>query len=90
LLFHCCSWLVLSILRYLYIVRIKWIEIRFPDPRFLGKLSVLAVFVVFLTSFGFVFLTAFLCGWPKQKLFEMPRLQKIISVRYNLYYLKLR
>ncbi len=87
LLFHCCSWFVLSILRYVYIVHKAWIENKFPDPDVLGRLSILSVFSTFLACFGYILLTASLCGWPKNKIFEMPRVQKIITFRFKFYVL---
>ena len=87
LLFHCCSWFVLSILRYVYIVHKTRIENKFPDPDVLGKLSVLAVFATFFACFGYILLIAYLCGWPKFKIFEMPRLQKVITGRFDIKFL---
>ena len=31
LLFHCCCWCVLSVLRYLYIIKPKWLHKTFPN-----------------------------------------------------------
>jgi hypothetical protein len=46
--FHCISWCMTSILRYLYILHSNWINVNFEDQRKLSALSLLFVFVTFI------------------------------------------
>ena len=56
MLFHCTTWSVTSVLRYLYILHDRWIDKTFPDQRRLTSVSILAVFLIF-----FAVLTPFIC-----------------------------
>ncbi len=37
LIFHCCCWFVVSLLRYLYIIHKDWLLNRYPDPKYLNR-----------------------------------------------------
>jgi hypothetical protein len=80
LMFHCCCWLILSLLRFFYIIHKDWLLRRFPDPKTLNRLAVGAVFVIFSTCSSIIVVVCWLCGWPRIKIFEMPMPQKAISV----------
>ena len=47
MIFHCVTWSVTSVLRYIYILHGEWIEEKFPDQRTLTTTSILAVLVIF-------------------------------------------
>jgi hypothetical protein len=76
LLFHCSSWCVLSLLRYMYIIHKSWIDETFPEPFKLLLLSVVGV--IFLFSFGLftIILTVTQFGWPAVKIANMPNVAK--------------
>jgi hypothetical protein len=75
-LFHCSSWCILSVLRYLYIIHKSWIDEKFPEHFKLLLLSVLGV--IFLFSFGLftIILTVTQFGWPAVKVANMPDVAK--------------
>jgi amino acid transporter len=78
-LFHCCSWLIVSILRFIYIIHKDWLFKRFPDPKVLNRLAIASVFLSFLTCWLILIIVIVLCGWPRLKIFEMPMPQKAMS-----------
>jgi hypothetical protein len=80
LLFHCCSWLIVSLLRYTYIINNDWLFARFPDPKVLNRLAIASVFFTFLMSWFIITFVCWVCGWPTVKVFEMPMPQKAISI----------
>jgi hypothetical protein len=80
LLFHCCCWLIVSILRFLYIIHKDWILLRFPEAKVLNRLVITSVFCTYLTCWLIVIFVCVLCGWPGLKLFEMPMPQRAIAV----------
>jgi len=94
LLFHHSSWMVLSCLRYAYIIKPDWLHSKFPDAKPLRRLSIVAVFVSFsmivtivLTAF---FATALHQGWPKTLFFlklEKSKKVTVISAVSVSYYL---
>jgi hypothetical protein len=79
LFFHCCCWLIVSVLRYIYIIHKDWLLRRFPNPKTMNKLAVASVFTIYLAFFSIVVVVCMLCGWPQQKIFEMPMPQRAIS-----------
>jgi hypothetical protein len=79
LLFHCCCWFIVSLLRFMYIVHKDWLFERFPDQIVLNKLAVASVFVTYLVCLLLVIIVCMLCGWPRLKVFEMPMPQKAFS-----------
>jgi len=80
LLFHCCCWLIVSLLRFAYIIHKEWLFTKFPDQKTLNRLAVASVFCSYLVCLLVVTIVAVLCGWPRLKVFEMPMPQKAISV----------
>jgi hypothetical protein len=50
LLFHICSWCILSVLRYLYIIHKSWIEEKFPKPVTFLLWSIFGVFYLFVVG----------------------------------------
>jgi len=79
LLFHCCCWLIVSLLRFFYIIHKDWLFSRFPDPKILNRLAVASIFIIYLICFLIILIVAILCGWPRTKMVEMPMPQKAIS-----------
>jgi hypothetical protein len=80
LLFHCCCWLVVSLLRFIYIIHKHWLLTKFPDQKTLNRLAVASVFFTFLICLLIVLIVSILCGWPRLKTFEMPMPQRAITV----------
>jgi len=79
LLFHCCCWLIVSLLRFIYIIHKDWLFNRFPDTKQLNRLVIASVFFTYFTCLSTVIIICMLCGWPRLKIFEMPMPQKAIS-----------
>jgi hypothetical protein len=80
LLFHCCCWLIVSLLRFAYIIHKEWLFTKFPDQKTLNRSAVASVFCSYLVCLLVVTIVGVLCGWPRLKVFEMPMPQKAISV----------
>ena len=80
LLFHCCCWLIVSVLRFIYIIHKDWLFKRFPEQKILNRLAVASVFLTYITCLLIVIIICMLCGWPREQVFEMPMPQKAISV----------
>jgi amino acid transporter len=80
LLFHCCCWAIVSALRYLYIMKKKWLEEHYPDQKQIKYLSTISLFCLFLFFFGVNVTVITMCGWPKHKIFEANYVQILISV----------
>jgi hypothetical protein len=80
LMFHCCCWLVVSLLRYIYIIHKDWLFKTFPDQKFLNRLAITSVFLAYIFCSLVLFVVCMLCGWPRLKLIEMPMPQKAISL----------
>ncbi len=76
LIFHCCCWFVVSLLRYLYIIHKEWLFSRYPDPKYLNRLTIGSVFLTYITCWLILVGVVSSCGWPRIKLFEMPMPQK--------------
>jgi len=71
IIFHACTWLVMSVLRYLYIVHNHWVDKNFPDARKLTILSLCLTYFIFCIS-TFTFLPLFLINkWPYIEVVEM-------------------
>jgi hypothetical protein len=83
LFFHCCSWSVLSVLRYMYIINKNWLEQTFPDPSSLRKVSFLALFILITINVLTFFATTMYFGYPGVKvmktisLYVLPRANKL-------------
>jgi ABC-type transport system involved in multi-copper enzyme maturation permease subunit len=80
LLFHCCCWLVVSLLRFIYIIHKHWLLTKFPDQKILNRFAVALVFFTYLFCLLIVLSVSMLCGWPRLKSFEMPMPQRAITV----------
>ncbi len=80
LLFHCCCWAIVSALRYLYIMKKKWLEEHYPDQKQIKYLSTISLFCLFLFCSGANLSVITMCGWPKHKIFEANYVQILISV----------
>ncbi len=78
-LFHCCSWFIVSLLRFIYIIHKDWLFLKFPDQKALNRLAVASVFCTYLICLLVVLTVSMLCGWPRLKIFEMPMPQKAIT-----------
>jgi hypothetical protein len=70
--FHCCSWCILSVLRYLYIIHKSWLDKTFPKLCSLFILSIVGVLALFLFGTITVIALAIHLGWPDVKLMKMP------------------
>jgi hypothetical protein len=78
LIFHCCSWCILSILRYMYIIHKSWIDEKFPKPLPLLLLSILGVFSLFTFMLSTIFMVLIHFGWPTVTVLTMPSVAKVI------------
>jgi hypothetical protein len=73
LMFHCCSWCVLSALRYLYIIHENWIHQTFSKPTYVICIGICCIFIIFALSLLINFSAMIIFGWPNKKMFEMSR-----------------
>jgi hypothetical protein len=80
LLFHCCCWLIVSLLRFIYIFHKDWLFKRFPEPKTLNRLVIASVFFAYILCLLTIVIVCMLCGWPRVMVFEMPMPQKAIAV----------
>jgi hypothetical protein len=78
-LFHCCSWCILSCLRYLYIVHSKWLHDRLPNSRTVCVIAILSIFCIFLLTSGAVLGVVMSFGWPYQRAADMSATQRMIN-----------
>jgi hypothetical protein len=79
-LFHCCSWCVLSVLRFLYIVNPDWLHNKFPNPKTLCVLAIFGQFFIFLFSYGIILGTAMYFGWPYKRAIDLTSQQRLIRI----------
>jgi hypothetical protein len=76
-LFHACTWLVMSFLRYVYIVHGNWVHKIFPEAKVLTFVSLSTIYCIYGVSMS-VILPIFLGnGWPYLEVVEMDREPKI-------------
>jgi hypothetical protein len=76
-IFHACTWLVMSVLRYLYIVHNNWVHKTFPDPRKLTILSLCLTCCIYCITI-LTFLPLFLINkWPYIEVIEMEMTDRI-------------
>ena len=80
LMFHCSSWCILSVLRYLYIIHKSWIEKKLPNHRSVFLLSMFGVFFLFSVGLSSVIVTVIQLGWPAVKIGNMPSEAKAICL----------
>ena len=76
--FYLSCWLILSVLRYAYVIKPHWLHEKFPEPRTLLLLSYIGVLSVFTFFYATVLGTLMGFGWPSIKLFNMRTKHKII------------
>jgi hypothetical protein len=79
IMFHCCCWLIVSLLWFVYIFHKDWLFEQFPDPNTLNRLVVASVFLIFLICWSILIAVGMLCGWPRIKVFEMGMPQRAIT-----------
>jgi hypothetical protein len=84
IVFHCCCWCILSILRYLYIVKQPWLDKTFPQPVHLQNLSLFSVIILFTLNFSFGMSTLIYFGYPQVRIMDMAFEQKISVVMIGL------
>jgi hypothetical protein len=91
LLFHCSSWCILSLLRYVYIIHKSWIDEKFPKPIPLLLLSLLGVIIFFAFGLSTIVMTVIHFGWPAVALRDMPSVSKTICLFtiFGVYFLSL-
>jgi hypothetical protein len=80
LLFHFCSWFVLSVLRYFYIVYPDQLHQRFPEPKVLSSIAIISDILIFTINCAGMLGTLMYFGWPQIKMYYMPTTHKIISI----------
>lgn len=72
LMHHCNCWQVLSVLRYVYIVRPDLVERYFPDQTNLTLITILTIASLTLISACFQLVPLVASGWPYVKLIMLP------------------
>jgi len=80
LCFHFCCWCILSILRYLYILKKDYLDEKFSEPAKLLHVSIFALFLLFAINVSSCLSTAMYFGYPKVKIMNLPMEQKAIWV----------
>ena len=91
-LFHHCSWMSLSFLRFGFIVNPDWLQSTWPEPTGLRNLSqalVLGSFSLIITAISVIFLTSLIpLGWPSVSYFDLlPAKRVLVLVPIMLLYL---
>jgi hypothetical protein len=76
--FYLSCWLILSVLRYAYVIKAHWLHEKFSKPRTVLILAYIGVLSVFTFCYTTVLGTLMFFGWPTVKLFNMRTKQKII------------
>jgi hypothetical protein len=84
MLFQFCSWFVLSVLRYFYIVYPDQLHQRFPETKLLTCIAIISDILLFAISCTGMLGTWMYFGWPKIKVYHMPTTHKIISLAVTL------
>ena len=84
LLHHHTSWMVLSGLRYAYIVKPEWLHSTWPDVKRLRYLSVATVYISFALivtlSLSIFLILAVPFGWPNIHFYAFPHSAKVTIV----------
>lgn len=80
LVFYLSCWLVLSVLRYLYIIKTNWLHEKFTETKTLLLVAYVGVFSVFTVSYASILGTLMGYGWPAIKATDMPTMNKIICI----------
>ena len=91
LLFHCCSWSVSSVLRYLYIIHANWLHTKFPEAKLLSSWAILSICLIFSTCSGIFIGTVRYVGWPNKRGSEMTLQERALTMGtfFTLYLLLL-
>jgi hypothetical protein len=86
LVFNSCCWCILSLLRYLYVTKKTWLQNKFPEPVRLLKVSFSALGILAILSVSSGLATGMYFGYPKVKVVDMTREQKIAcAVSFLIY-----
>jgi hypothetical protein len=76
-IFHACTWLVMSVLRYLYIVHNNWVHKTFPDARKLTVLSLCLTYCIYCITISTFLPLFFINKWPYIEVIEMEMTDRI-------------
>jgi hypothetical protein len=87
LVFHCSCWCILSILRYLYIVKKPWLDKTFPELANLRNVSLFALMVLFTLNLSLCVSTLIYFGYPKVSVMGMALAQKMTVFLIGLFIL---
>jgi hypothetical protein len=79
-LFHCCCWCVLSILRYIYIIHSDWLVKKIPENKTITKITLLAIYTLYLVCSIPLFLPTIYFGWPYKEMYELEKTPKLICI----------
>ena len=80
ILFHCCCWCVLSILRYVYIVHGDWLHYKIPENKNITIITILSIYFLYSVGCTIVFLPTVYFGWPYREVYELERGPKLICI----------
>jgi len=76
-IFHASAWLVMSVLRYLYIVHNDWVHKTFPEPKTLAAISIFSIYCIYGISISTIIPLFLVNGWPYRGVTEMEAASKI-------------
>jgi hypothetical protein len=80
ILFHCCCWCVLSVLRYIYIIHGDWLSNKIPENKTITIITISAIYTLFLVGSTVVFLPTIYFGWPYKEVYELETGPKLICL----------
>ena len=78
--FHCCCWVVLSVLRYLYIVKEKWLDEKLLGSRVRLLVAFAALAALFLTNVTSVLGIVVYFGYPEIRVMDLALSQKLTAM----------
>ena len=78
--FHCCCWVVLSVLRYLYIVKEKWMDEKLPGSKTRLLVAFAALAALFIVNVTSVMGTVVYFGYPETRVMDFPFSQKVTAM----------
>ena len=81
LVFHCCCWCILSILRYLYLVKQSWLDKTFPQLANLRIVSLLSLALLFILNISMGIPSLMYFGYPEVRIVDMAFEQKLTAVK---------
>ena len=85
-IFHGTTWLVMSVLRYLYIVHSNWVHAKFPNSRSLTVISIGFIYLIYSICLATTLSVLVPNGWPYIEVNEMdpgPRMACVAAVFAN-------